>query len=99
MGKKLYVGGLSYSSTEEGLRSLFGQCGTVDTVNVIMDRQTGQSKGFAFVEMSSDTEAQEAINKLNGKDFDGRRLNVSEARPQAPRENRGGRGGDRGNRW
>ena len=93
MGKKLYVGGLSYNTSEQGLRDFFSQAGTVDTATVIMDRDSGRSKGFGFVEMSSDQEAQAAIQKFNGQELDGRRLNVSEAKPQAPRENRGGGGG------
>lgn len=95
MSKKLYIGGLSYNSTEQGLRDLFAHAGGVDSVNIIMDRDTGRSKGFAFVEMTSDSDAQEAIQKYNGSEFDGRRLIVNEAKPQAPREKRGGGGG----RW
>ncbi len=87
-GKKLYVGGLSYNSTEEGLADLFSKSGAVDSVKIITDRDTGRSKGFAFVEMASIEEASTAITDLNGKEFDGRRLLVNEARPQAPRENR-----------
>jgi RNA recognition motif-containing protein len=98
MGKKLYVGGLSYNTTEQGLRDLFSQCGTVETASVITDRDTGRSKGFGFVEMSSDQEAKAAIQKHNGTELDGRNLTVNEAKPQAPRDNRGGSGGGR-NRW
>lgn len=93
MGKKLYVGNLPYSATDESLAQTFSQCGTVDSAKIIMDRDSGRSKGFGFVEMASDSEAQEAISRLNGTELDGRAMNVSEARPQAPRENRGGGGG------
>ncbi|MCX6124672.1 MAG: RNA-binding protein [Proteobacteria bacterium] len=97
MAKKLYVGGLSYNTSDQGLRDLFSQSGKVETANVITDRETGRSKGFGFVEMSSEQEAMAAIQKFNGTELDGRNLTVNEAKPQAPRENRGG-GGDR-NRW
>ena len=93
MGRKLYVGNLPYSASQESLTTEFGKCGTVDSVNVIMDRDTGQSKGFAFVEMSSDGEAQRAIQQLNGTSVDGRNITVSEARPKAPRSGGGGGGG------
>ncbi len=89
MGKKLYIGGLPYGTTQEALASLFSEVGTVESARIITDRETGRSKGFAFVEMSSDTEAQSAIDKFNGQDFEGRRLTVNEARPQPPRESRG----------
>ena len=96
MGRKLYVGNLPYSATEQSLREAFAASGTVDSVSLITDRDTGQSKGFAFVEMSSDSEAQAATQALNGKMFDGRALKVNEAKP---RENRsGGGGGGGGNR-
>jgi RNA recognition motif-containing protein len=95
MSKKLYVGNLPYSATDESLSETFSQCGTVDSAKIIMDRDSGRSKGFGFVEMSSDSEAQNAISKLNGQQIDGRAMNVSEAKPQAPRENRGGGGGFR----
>ncbi len=97
MVKKLYVGGLSYGTTEDALHDLFSQAGQVDSVKVIIDRETGRSKGFAFVEMSTDEGAQEAISRWDGKEFDGRRITVNEARPQAPRQ-----GGDRNrgpSRW
>lgn len=87
MSKKLYVGNLSFSATDQSLTDTFSQCGTVETAKVIMDRDTGRSKGFAFVEMSSASEAQASINKLNGTQLDGRAINVSEAKPQAPRDN------------
>jgi cold-inducible RNA-binding protein len=91
MGKKLYVGNLPFSTTEQGLVDMFTQCGTVESAKIITDRDTGRSKGFGFVEMSSDTEAQAAIEKFNGSDYDGRPMTVNEAKPMAPRE--GGRGG------
>ena len=93
MGKKLYVGNLSYSMTSSDLQALFTPHGTVESAEVIMDRDSGRSKGFGFVEMSSDQEAQAAINALNGKDNGGRALTVNEAKP---RENRGGGGGGGG---
>ncbi len=98
MGRKLYVGNLPDSATEQTLQDTFSQCGTVDSVNVITDRDTGQSRGFGFVEMSSDSEAQKAIQELNGSSLDGREIIVNEAMPKkAPRDNR--RGGGGGNRW
>jgi cold-inducible RNA-binding protein len=90
MGKKLYVGNLSYGTTDQGLVDTFSQCGTVESAKVIMDRDTGRSKGFGFVEMSSDAEAQAAISKFNGAQADGRAMTVNEAKPQAPREGGGG---------
>jgi len=95
MGRKLYVGNLPYSATQQTLEETFGQFGTVDSANVITDRDTGQSKGFGFVEMSSESEAQKAIQELNGTNLDGRDLKVNEAKPKAPRDNRGGGGGGR----
>ncbi|MBP7845089.1 MAG: RNA-binding protein [Proteobacteria bacterium] len=91
MGKKLFVGNLPFSATEQSLKDAFSQCGTVESSKIITDRDTGRSKGFGFVEMSSDAEATEAISKLNGSEIDGRALSVSEAKPQAPRDG-GGRG-------
>nr|MBS0019666.1 RNA-binding protein [Gammaproteobacteria bacterium] len=99
MGRKLYVGNLPYSANQQTLQDAFSQYGTVDSVNVITDRDTGQSKGFAFVEMSSDSEAQKAIEELNGSILDGREIKVNEAKPKAPRESRGGGGYGRGDRW
>lgn len=96
MGKKLYVGNLPYSVNDQSLSQLFSQCGQVSSAQVIMDRESGRSKGFGFVEMSSEQEASAAISQLNGKDFEGRALTVNEAKPQAPRENRGGFGGGGG---
>ncbi len=93
MGKKLYVGNLPYSIDDAALESQFAAFGTVDSARVITDRDTGRSKGFGFVEMASDDEANEAIDKMNGQPMGGRNVTVSEARPQAPRENRGGGGG------
>jgi RNA recognition motif-containing protein len=94
MGKKLYIGNLSFSVDSNQLSDLFAQAGTVDSANVIMDRDTGRSKGFAFVEMSSDSEATAVIQKFNGSELSGRAMNISEAKPQAPRT--GGGGGGRG---
>ena len=91
MGRKLYVGNLPYSATDASVRTAFSAHGTVETVNLITDRDTGQSKGFGFVEMSSDSEAQAAIQALNGTSLDGRQIKVSEAKPKAP----GGGGGRR----
>ena len=94
MGSKLYVGGLPYSATEQQLSELFGAHGTVASAKIIADKFTGQSRGFGFVEMSSDSEAQAAISALNGSDMGGRTLTVNEARPQEPRAGGGGgRGG------
>ena len=94
MSKKLYVGNLAFQTTSQELQQLFGQAGTVESASVIEDRDTGRSKGFAFVEMSTDAEATSAIEQFNGKEVGGRTLKVNEARP---RENRsGGFGGNRG---
>jgi RNA recognition motif-containing protein len=92
MGKKLYVGNLAYGVTDSDLTQMFAAHGTVQSAQVIMDRDTGRSKGFGFVEMGSDQEAQAAITALNGKEVDGRSLTVNEARPKAE----GGRGGGGG---
>lgn len=91
MGKRLYVGNLPYSTTTDTLQELFGQYGNVASAQVIADRETGRSKGFGFVEMSSDDEAASAIEALNGKEWEGRSLTVNEARPRE--EGGGGRGG------
>jgi len=96
MNKKLYVGGPPYSVTEDKLQEIFSAHGTVESARVITDRFTGRSRGFGFVEMSNEEEAQTAIDSLNGSDLDGRSLTVNEARPQ---ENRGGGGGGGGDRW
>ncbi len=90
MGKKLYVGNLGYGVSTSDLETMFGAHGTVDTAQVIEDRSTGQSKGFGFVEMGSDAEAQTAISALNGQDHDGRALTVNEAKPREPRSGGGG---------
>jgi RNA recognition motif-containing protein len=95
MGKKLYVGNLTYGVTDSTLQQLFEAHGTVQSAQVIMDRDTGRSKGFGFVEMGSDQEAQAAIAALNGKEVDGRALTVNEARPK-PEGGRGGGGGGGG---
>jgi RNA recognition motif-containing protein len=100
MSKNLYVGGLPYSISDRQLEELFSAHGTVESARVITDRMTGRSRGFGFVEMSSETEAEAAIEKLNGTDLEGRSLTVNEARPR--QERGGGRGGgsDGGrNRW
>ncbi len=93
MGKKLYVGNLSYDMNDDGLRTLFSAHGNVDSAQVIMDRDTGRSKGFGFVEMSSAQEADAAIAALNGKDNGGRALKVNEAKPREERPRSGGGGG------
>ena len=98
MAKKLYVGGLSYNTTEDTLKETFTQAGTVETATIITDKMSGRSKGFGFVEMSTDEEAQKAIEILDGKELDGRTLTVNEARPMTDRPprrdfNRGGGGG------
>lgn len=93
MGKKIYVGNLPFSMDSEGLQTLFAEFGTVESAKVITDRETGRSKGFAFVEMSTDDEASRAIESMNGKEHGGRQLNISEAKPQEPRSGGGGGGG------
>ncbi len=93
MGKKLYVGNLTYSTNESDLESLFGQYGSVQSAQIIIDRETNRSKGFGFVEMNSDEEAQAAIDALHGMDVNGRNLTVNEARPREPRSGGGGGGG------
>ena len=90
---KLYVGNLSFNSTEDDIRDAFSAHGTVTSVNVIMDRDTGRPRGFAFVEMGSDSEAQAAVQALDGRDLDGRNLKVNIAKPREPR------GGGRRDRW
>lgn len=100
MTKKLYVGNLPYTVNEDNLRELFGQVGEITSVSLITDKYTGQSKGFSFVEMSTEAEAQEAIKRFNGYTLDNRSLNVSEARPREERSGGGSRFNDRrgGNR-
>lgn len=95
MGTKLYVGNLSFRTTSEELREAFGAAGTVESASVIEDRDTGRSRGFAFVEMATPEEAAAAIEQFNGKDFGGRNLTVNEAKPREDR-GRGGYGGGRG---
>jgi cold-inducible RNA-binding protein len=104
--KNIFVGNLSFGTTEDSLRAMFESYGAVDRVNIVTDRDTGQPRGFAFVEMSGDAEGNSAINGLNGRDLDGRSLNVNEARPKGDRASSGGGGGSRGggggqrsNRW
>jgi RNA recognition motif-containing protein len=96
MAKKLYVGGLPYATTDDELRDAFSQAGAVDSAVIIMDKMSGRSKGFGFVEMSSEEEAQKAIDLWNGKDFGGRTLTVNEARPMEERPRNNFRGNDRG---
>ena len=96
MGTKLYVGNLAYSVDKSILEEMFADFGTVTSAQVIMDRETNRSKGFGFVEMGSDSEAQAAISGLNGKNVDGRNLTVNEARPQEPRSGGVGGGGGGG---
>jgi RNA recognition motif-containing protein len=90
---KLYVGNLSFDTSTQDLEQIFGEIGTVDSANIIEDRETGRSRGFGFIEMSSKEEGQKAISELDGKEVGGRSLKVNEAKPQ---ENRGGGGGNRG---
>ena len=96
---KLYVGGLPYATTENELEDLFSEHGTVESVRVITDRMTGRSKGFGFVEMGSQAEAEAAIEKLNNFELEGRTLVVNEAKPREKRGSFGGGGGGRRNRW
>jgi RNA recognition motif-containing protein len=105
---KLYVGNLSFNTSASDLQNMFGELGTVESANLIEDRETGRSRGFAFVEMSSQAEGENAIAQLNGKEIDGRELKVNEAKPQEKRANNGGGRGNYGggggygggrNRW
>ena len=96
MAMKLYVGNLSFQTSSEDLQQLFAQAGTVESATVVEDRDTGRSRGFAFVEMSSKEEGEKAIQQFNGTDLNGRNLTVNEARPREDRGNRGGGGGGRG---
>jgi RNA recognition motif-containing protein len=98
MGRKIYVGNLPYGISDSDLERMFEEFGTVNSAQVIMDRDTGRSKGFGFVEMGSDAEAQAAIEALNGKNVDGRNLTVNEAKPREDRGSGGGRGGYGGGR-
>jgi len=88
MKKRLYIGGLSYNTTEDGLKTAFAQAGTVESASIITDRFSGRSRGFGFVEMASEEEAQKAIEMFNEQEFEGRKLTVSEAREMKPREPR-----------
>jgi RNA recognition motif-containing protein len=102
--KNIFVGNLSFGTTEDTVRSMFASYGSVDRVNIVTDRETGQPRGFAFVEMNADAEGNAAISGLNGRDVDGRALNVNEARPKGERApsgggNRGNGGGSRQSRW
>ncbi len=97
MGRKLYVGNLPYSATESAISDKFAECGTVESCKLITDRDTGQNKGFGFIEMASDSEAHAAIDKFNGTDYDGRPMKVNEARPKESGGSRSGYGG--GGRW
>ena len=101
MGRKLYVGNLPYTATEQGLSDKFAAFGTVLSVKLITDRDTGRTKGFGFIEMASETEAHAAIDSLNGTDYEGRPMKVNEARPQQKRSGGGGGRGayGGGNRW
>ena len=96
MSTKLYVGNLSFNTSNEDLQDLFGQAGTVESANIVEDRDTGRSRGFGFVEMSSAEEVKAAIEQFNGKEVDGRSLTVNEARPREERSGGGGGGGNRG---
>lgn len=93
MGRKLFVGNLPFSVTDESLQQLFAEAGTVESAQVVMDKFSGRSKGFGFVEMSTEEEAAKAVSALNGREVEGRALTVNEARPQAPRTGGGGGGG------
>ena len=105
MSKRIYVGGLPFSTSEGELNSLFATYGAVTSAKIITDKYSGQSRGFGFVEMANDDEAFAAMEKLNGSDFGGRKLTVNEAKPMEARSGGGGRGGfggrdsGRGNRW
>ena len=93
MASKLYIGGLAYSTSSDGLREFFAQCGTVTSATVITDRFSGHSRGFGFVEMGTAEEAQNAISQLNGRELDGRRITVEISNPQGSGGSRGGGGG------
>ncbi len=98
MAKKLYIGGLNYATTEQTLKDAFAQAGAVESANIIMDKMSGRSRGFGFVEMTNDADAEKAIEMFNGKELEGRKLSVNEARPMSDRPPRrdGGFGGGRG---
>jgi len=97
--KNIFVGNLSFTATEDGVRSMFEAYGTVDRVSIVTDRDTGQPKGFGFVEMTNDAEAEKAISELNGTELNGRALTINEARPKTERSGGGGGGGRRNNHW
>jgi cold-inducible RNA-binding protein len=97
--KNIFVGNLSFTATEDSVRSMFEAYGTVDRVSIVTDRDTGQPKGFGFVEMTNDAEAEKAISALNGTELNGRALTINEARPKTERAGGGGGGGRRNNRW
>jgi len=98
--KNIFVGNLSFGATEDAVRSMFEAYGTVDRVSIMTDRDTGQARGFGFVEMTNNAEGDRAIAELNGRELDGRALNINEARPKAERGNGGGGfGGQRRNRY
>jgi cold-inducible RNA-binding protein len=99
--KNIFVGNLDFGATEDAVRSMFEQYGAVERVSIVTDRDTGQARGFGFVEMSSNSDADRAISELNGRDLGGRALNVNEARPKTERSGGGGGGGGqrRNNRW
>jgi cold-inducible RNA-binding protein len=98
MNRKLYVGNLPYQTTEQDLEELFSQVGQVDSVRVMRDQATGRARGFAFVEMATEADAEKAVNTLHAQSYGGRSLTVNEARPQPARTGGGGYGGDRGSR-
>jgi cold-inducible RNA-binding protein len=97
--KNIFVGNLSFTATEDSVRSMFEAYGPVDRVSIVTDRDTGQPKGFGFVEMTNDAEAEKAISALNGTELNGRALTINEARPKTERAGGGGGGGRRNNRW
>ncbi len=97
MAKKLYVGGISYGTSEDTLKGHFAQAGAVESASIIMDKMTGRSKGFGFVQMTNDADADNAINMFNGKELEGRKLTVNEARPMEPRAPRRDFNSSRGN--
>lgn len=100
MAKKLFVGGISFNTTEDTLKETFAQAGTVESATVIVDKISGRSKGFGFVEMATEEEAKKAIEMFNGKELDGRKVTVNEAKPMEPRpQGDRGFGGNRGERW
>jgi len=99
MAKRLYVGNLSYSTTQDSLSQAFSQAGAVSSATVVTDKMTGRSRGFGFVEFENDADADKAIEMLNGKELDGRQITVNEARPLEPRAPRGNGGGFRQNNW